>query len=136
MVTVDQLTPPGVDTRLAARAHRAIEPLHSHHYFSPELDEHLAATGLRPGRMSYFAGRAAPMGAVSPGVVTATFYNFAPALVARHVPRCWTLATPDGPVRSTPCWPGPPATPGARSTRRQPWPATAPSSGCASSGPT
>ncbi|MEI4277470.1 SCO6745 family protein [Klenkia terrae] len=95
MVTVDQLTPAGVDARLAARAHRAIEPLHSHHYFSPELDEQLAAAGLRPGRMTYFAGRAAPMGAVSPGVVTATFYNFAPALVARHVPRCWTLATPE-----------------------------------------
>ena len=95
MVTVDQLTPPGVDARLAARAHRAVEPLHSHHYFSPELDEHLAATGLRPGRMTYFAGRAAPMGAVGPGVVTATFYNFAPALVARHVPRCWTLASPE-----------------------------------------
>ena len=95
MVTVDQLTPAEVDARLAARAHRAIEPLHSQHYFSPELDEHLAAVGLRPGRMTYFAGRAAPMGAVSPGVVTATFYNFAPALVARHVPRCWTLATPE-----------------------------------------
>ncbi|SDN50174.1 hypothetical protein SAMN05660199_00143 [Klenkia soli] len=95
MVTVDQLTPPGVDARLAARAHRAIEPLHSQHYFSPELDEHLVAVGLRPGRMTYFAGRAAPMGAVSPGVVTATFYNFAPALVARHVPRCWSLATPE-----------------------------------------
>ena len=95
MVTVDQLTPAGVDARLAARAHRAIEPLHSHHYFSPELDEQLAAAGLRPGRMTYFAGRAAPMGAVSPGVVTATFYNFAPALVARHVPRCWTLASPE-----------------------------------------
>ncbi|SCX37834.1 hypothetical protein SAMN03159343_0216 [Klenkia marina] len=98
MVTVDQLTPPGVDVRLAARAHRSVEPLHSHHYFSPELDEHLAATGLRPGRMTYFAGRAAPMGAVSPGVVTATFYNFAPGLVARHVPRCWTLASPEAVV--------------------------------------
>lgn len=98
MVTVDQVTPAGVDTRLAARAHRAVEPLHSHHYFSPELDEQLAATGLRPGRMTYFAGRAAPMGAVGPGVVTATFYNFSPALVARHVPRCWTLATPEAVV--------------------------------------
>jgi hypothetical protein len=28
-------------------------------------------------------------------VVTATFYNFAPALVARHIPRAWTLAAPD-----------------------------------------
>lgn len=98
MVTVDQLTPPGVDARLAARAHRSVEPLHSHHYFSPEHEEQLAATGLRPGRMAYFAGRAAPMGAVGPGAVVATFYNFSPTLVARHVPRCWTLATPEAVV--------------------------------------
>ncbi|SDG96655.1 SCO6745 family protein [Klenkia brasiliensis] len=98
MGTVDQLTPAAVDTRTAARAHRSVEPLHSHHYFSPEHEEHLAATGLRPGRMAYFAGRAAPMGAVGPGAVVATFYNFSPALVARHMPRCWTLAGPEAVV--------------------------------------
>jgi hypothetical protein len=45
--------------------------------------------------MSYFAGRAAPMGAVGAGVVTATFYNFSPSLVAHMIPRAWTLATPE-----------------------------------------
>jgi hypothetical protein len=45
--------------------------------------------------MSYFAGRAAPMGAVGAGVVTATFYNFAPSLVAHMIPRAWTLASPE-----------------------------------------
>jgi hypothetical protein len=93
MVNVDR--PGTVDLRLVSRAHRRLEPLHSHVYFAPENDEHLVAAGLRPGRMVYFAGRAAPMGAVGPGVVTATFYNFAPAIVARHVPRAWTLATPE-----------------------------------------
>ena len=44
--------------------------------------------------MCYFAGRAAPMGAVGSGVVTATFYNFSPALVARHIPPAWQLASP------------------------------------------
>ena len=92
MVSADRPAP--VDLRLASRAHRRLEPLHSHVYFAPETDEHLVAAGLRPGRMVYFAARAAPMGAVGPGVVTATFYNFAPALVARHLPRAWTLATP------------------------------------------
>jgi hypothetical protein len=43
--------------------------------------------------MCYFAGRAAPMGPVGPGVVTATFYNFSPDLVARHIPRAWSLAS-------------------------------------------
>jgi hypothetical protein len=92
MVRADRPAP--VDLRLASRAHRRLEPLHSHVYFAPETDEHLVAAGLRPGRMVYFAARADPMGAVGPGVVTATFYNFAPALVARHLPRAWTLATP------------------------------------------
>ncbi|MFW3172455.1 SCO6745 family protein [Geodermatophilus sp. CPCC 206100] len=83
------------DLRDVARAHRAVEPLHSHAYFAPEQDEHLSAAGLRPGRMCYFAGRAAPMGAVGPGLVTATFANFAPAIVARHIPRAWSLAAPE-----------------------------------------
>jgi hypothetical protein len=95
MVSVDQPAPQEPAPRDTARAHRAVEPLHNHVYFSPEQDEYLTAVGLRPGRMCYFAGRAAAMGAVGPGVVTATFYNFAPALVARHIPRAWTLAGPE-----------------------------------------
>ncbi|MGY1687029.1 hypothetical protein ACI8AK_15695 [Geodermatophilus sp. SYSU D00867] len=91
MVTADQ---PVLDPALVGRAHRAVEPLHNHVYFVPETDQHLTAIGLRPGRMVYFAGRAAPMGAVGPGVVTATFSNFSPKLVVRHVPRAWTLASP------------------------------------------
>lgn len=77
-----------------ARAHRALEPLHSMLYFSPEQDEELTRIGLRPGRMAYFASRSAPMGAVAAPVTAATFYNFNPSLVARHIPRAWTLATP------------------------------------------
>jgi hypothetical protein len=34
------------------------------------------------------------MGAVSSGVVAATFYNFNPALVARSIPDAWELASP------------------------------------------
>ncbi|WP_326568539.1 hypothetical protein VSH64_43420 [Amycolatopsis rhabdoformis] len=71
------------------------DTLHSLIYFVPEADEHLAAAGLRPGRMTYFASRSAPMGAVDAGVVAATFYNFNPALVAKHIPRAWTLASPE-----------------------------------------
>ena len=80
---------------LARRAHTATNALHSLIYFVPETEEHLAGAGLRPGRMCYFAGRAAPMGAVSAGVVTATFYNFSPGLVARFIPRAWDLARPE-----------------------------------------
>src|SRR3954464_15066051 len=82
---------PGV----AARANRNTDALHAMQYFAPESDEELTAVGLRPGRMCYFASRSAPMGPVSAGVTTATFYNFNPALVARHIPRAWSLATID-----------------------------------------
>jgi hypothetical protein len=90
MVSADHFDP-----ALVGRAHRAIDPLHSQLYFAPEHDEHFGAVGLKPGRMSYFAGRSAPMGAVGAGVVTATFYNFSPSLVAHMIPRAWTLAAPD-----------------------------------------
>ncbi|MHA3703007.1 SCO6745 family protein [Jatrophihabitans sp. YIM 134969] len=78
---------------LVGRAHRALEPLHSQIYFAEDAAEVLVETGLRPGRMPYFASRAAPMGEVGPGTVTATFYNFNPDLVARFIPRAWTLAS-------------------------------------------
>ncbi len=80
---------------VAARAHRAVETLHSLIYFAPEAEQEYTAAGLRPGRMGYFASRSAPMGAVSAGVTAATFYNFSPDLVARFIPRAWTLATPE-----------------------------------------
>ncbi|MEJ3655890.1 hypothetical protein WEH80_23240 [Actinomycetes bacterium KLBMP 9759] len=63
-------------------------------YFVPETEEHLAGAGLERGRMQYFASRSAPMGAVGPSVVTATFYNFHPGLVARCIPAAWALADP------------------------------------------
>ncbi len=63
-------------------------------YFAPETEQHLTSAGLKPGRMSYFAGRSAPMGAVGAGVVAATFYNFSPGLVRRSIPAAWALADP------------------------------------------
>ena len=77
------------------RVHRSLDPLHSMNYFAPETEEELTGVGLRPGRMCYFAGRSAPMGQVAAGVTTGTFYNFNPALVARSIPRAWTLASID-----------------------------------------
>ena len=62
-------------------------------YFAPEAEDQFVAAGLRPGRMGYFASRSAPMGRVTAAVTTATFVNFNPDLVARFIPRAWTLAT-------------------------------------------
>jgi hypothetical protein len=86
---------PALAPGLSATAHRATDALHSLSYFAPEVDEELVRVGLRPGRMPYFASRSAPMGAVSASVTAATFYNFNPDLVARYVPRSWTLTRPE-----------------------------------------
>jgi hypothetical protein len=79
----------------ARAAHTATNSLHSMIYFVPETEQHLTGTGLKPGRMCYFAGRSAAMGAVGSGAVTATFYNFHPGLVAHCIPAAWELARPD-----------------------------------------
>ena len=51
---------------LASKVHRRLERLHSMIYFGPEAEAELVKAGLRPGRMTYFASRAAPMGEVGP----------------------------------------------------------------------
>ena len=43
----------------------------------------------------YFAMRAAPLGPVGAGVVTALFHGFAPRMVARAVPEVWSMAAPE-----------------------------------------
>lgn len=70
-----------------------LDTLHSVVYFLPEADEKFGELGL-DSRTHYFAGRSAPMGAVSANVVAATFYNFNPRLVARAIPAAWELASP------------------------------------------
>ncbi|MFJ2771964.1 hypothetical protein [Streptomyces sp. NPDC087300] len=75
--------------------HNAVSPLHSSVYFAPEPEDELAALGLERGSMVYLAGRAAPLGAVGAGTVTATFYNFNREHVQRYIPAAWTLTTPE-----------------------------------------
>lgn len=80
--------------RAGRRCHNVLNPLHSCHYFSPDLGKELAALGVTDRSAAYFAVRAAAMGPVGAGTVTATFYNFRHELVARHVPEVWRTATP------------------------------------------
>lgn len=84
-----------MDSHDAGRIARSLETLHAFGYFAPEVEEELTRLGLRKGRTCYFASRSAPMGAVSPGTVAATFYVFNPALVARHMGDVWTTASPE-----------------------------------------
>jgi hypothetical protein len=73
----------------------AFETIHATVYFAPEAPEAYRALGLKGGWMGYFATRSAAMGAASPGLVTAVFYNFHPAMVSRALPDAWALATPE-----------------------------------------
>jgi hypothetical protein len=70
------------------------EPVHAVTYFAPEALEAFKAAGLRGFWRGYFAGRGAPLGPAGPEVVTASFYNFAPAFVARALPSVWELISP------------------------------------------
>ena len=74
---------------------RALEPYHAMVYFAPESKAATDELGCKGYWMSYFALRAAPLGAVPPEIVTACFYNFHPAKVARAVPDTWRVATPE-----------------------------------------
>ena len=71
------------------------EPLHALNYFADEARTAFDAVGLHGFWAGYFASRAAPLGAVGPMVVTATFASFAPAFVALRVPEVWTTTSPD-----------------------------------------
>ncbi|MFG3259674.1 hypothetical protein [Streptomyces sp. NPDC048172] len=81
--------------RAGRRCHHAIQPLHSTVYFSPALGRELAPYGIDDWHATYFAMRAAPLGAVGAGAVTATFYTFSHAVVARYVPEVWESASPE-----------------------------------------
>jgi hypothetical protein len=63
-------------------------------YFAPDATATFEAIGLKGFWMGYFGSRAAPLGPVPAEVVTAIFYNFHPAMVARAIPDAWQRATP------------------------------------------
>src|SRR3984957_15417585 len=76
------------------------EPIHAVTYFAPEARSAFEQAGLRGFWRGYFAGRAAPLGPAGAAVVTASFFNFAPAFVARAVPGIWDLITPEEALRT------------------------------------
>jgi hypothetical protein len=83
----------------AARTARAMwtlfEPVHAVTYFAPEARGAFEEAGLRGFWRGYFAARAAPLGPAESAVVTASFFNFSPAFVARAIPSVWELITPE-----------------------------------------
>ena len=89
-MTVEVSRAPSIARRLFDR----LEPVHAVTYFAPEARAALDDLGYRGFWMGYFAARSAPLGPVSPEVVTAVFYNFAPARVAKALPAAWEIAAP------------------------------------------
>jgi len=80
---------------LARRMFELVEPIGVIPYSSDEPNEAMFALGFTNYWDTYFAGRAAPLGASVPAeVVHALFYNFAPGEVARHIPSVWGTTTP------------------------------------------
>jgi hypothetical protein len=73
---------------------RCLEPVHAVTYFAPECRRHLDAVGMRGFWMGYFGARAAPLGSVGPGAVSAMFFNFRPSMVRRAIPDAWGYASP------------------------------------------
>ena len=71
------------------------EPVHAVTYFAPQSRTAYEEAGLRGFWRGYFAGRAAPLGAVTAAPVTALFFSFAPAMVARALPDVWRRASPE-----------------------------------------
>jgi hypothetical protein len=73
---------------------RVLEPLHAVVYFAPDVKTAFEDAGLHGFWRGYFASRAAPMGAVPPEVVIATFYNFHPDMVRWAMADTWERADP------------------------------------------
>src|SRR5579872_874960 len=91
----DPTAPATTQVHVSRRMWQTLEPYHAMIYFAPEAREAFTNAGLKGYWMGYFASRAAPLGPVPPEVVTATFYNFHPRMVARAIPDAWRFAAPD-----------------------------------------
>ena len=87
------------DAAMARSMWTLFEPVHAVTYFAAEARSAYEQAGLRGFWRGYFAGRAAPLGAASAAVVAASFFNFAPAFVARAIPGVWELITPEEALR-------------------------------------
>jgi hypothetical protein len=85
-----------METAAAARRMWTLfEPVHVVTYFAPEARQGFEEAGLRGFWRGYFAGRAAPIGAVDAPPVIAAFFSFAPPFVRRALPAVWGMVTPE-----------------------------------------
>jgi hypothetical protein len=84
---------------LARHMFELVEPIGVIPYSADEPNETMFALGFTNYWDTYFAGRAAALGASVPAeMVHALFYNFAPGEVARHIPKVWSTTTPEAAI--------------------------------------
>ena len=85
-----------VEPVVARKMWRTLEPFHGLIYFAAEAAIAYETLGLTATPQSgYFVSRSAPMGAVSPEVTIATFYNFEPTMVRRAMAGAWDVVRPE-----------------------------------------
>ncbi|MGB3443233.1 MAG: hypothetical protein WBA97_31225 [Actinophytocola sp.] len=77
----------------ARRLWTVVEPLHAVVYFGTDVRASGKAIGLRGFWDTYFAFRAAPLGAVSAAAVVGVFGGFEPGMVGRSLPSAWSRAS-------------------------------------------
>jgi len=89
-----------VRTHPARRLWATLETLHDVVYFSDGVRPAGIGLGLKGFWMTYFAFRAAPLGAVPAAPVVAAFGGFHPAMVGKALPDAWSRATPQACVQA------------------------------------
>lgn len=92
MPAVEQLSPD-----VSRKTWRTLEPYHAMVYFVPEGPEEYGKLGLDVEgnkASAYFPARAAALGAVTPGVVQAVFFNFSALAVQFGMSGAWETTTP------------------------------------------
>jgi hypothetical protein len=83
-----------MDRKTVHDVHMMINLVHRLVYFVPEAAEEYGSLGVN-GAGGYFGSRSAPMGAVPPEVIIATFYNFSPLAVTSAMVGVWEAAAPE-----------------------------------------
>jgi hypothetical protein len=82
------------------RLWRLFEAVHAVTYFDVDALAAARQAGYRGFWMGYFAQRAAPLGAVGPRIVQASFYGFHSSRVERALPDAWSFAGPQEALES------------------------------------
>ena len=92
MPGVEQMSP-----AVSRKMWRTLEPYHAMVYFVPEGPEEYGRLGLdveNNKAAAYFPARAAALGAASPGVVQAVFFNFSALAVQFGMAGAWETTSP------------------------------------------